>query len=214
MRKTLVLLLVLLLLIPQAYAAGDSTPLRFGSDEAVCSIYASYEIEEDVTEVTVTFADHVKNYAYSNFVNGKLWISIASVDSIDLNKPVGCVTAKNAGGQEIAPTLELASLNFNGEAAKGNLVLNSVQASLSGKSLSVNVDADDHFLGSYTLVVAAYDANGKMLDNGIKSVAFGEKQETFVANLTDCAEADHVKAFFLSSEWRPVATAEDREISK
>jgi len=126
MRKTLVLLLMFLLLVPQAYAAEDSTELDFCADGQVYSIYASYTVEEDVTDVTVTFADHVKSYAYANFVNGKLWVSIASVDAIDLSKPVGWVTAKDAEGQEVAPTLEFASLKYNGKAAKSEHVYEAV----------------------------------------------------------------------------------------
>lgn len=214
MRKALVFLLALLLLIPQAYAAEDATALRLGSDTAVSSIYGSYEVLEDAADVSVTFSDAVGQFAYANFVDGKLWIAVASVESIDLSEPIGWVTATDAEGNAFAPTLEVASLKFDGSEAKCNLTVESVQAKLSGGNLSVSVDARDDYLGSYTLVVSAYDAYGKILDSNVQMVSFREKQETFVAGLANCAEGAYVKAFFLSSEWTPVATAEDREISK
>ena len=73
MKKCLILLLMLLLLIPQAYAAeDDATALDFCADAEIFSIYASYTVETGVTDVAVTFADQVKDYAYANFVGGKL----------------------------------------------------------------------------------------------------------------------------------------------
>ena len=215
MRKTLVLLMTLLLLIPHAYAAeSPATVLCFGSDAAVNSIYGSYEVLEEAAEVSVTFADGVKNFSYANFVDGKLWIAVASVESIDLSEPIGWVTAKDANGREFAPTLEVSSLKFNGDVAKCNLVVESVRASLKGDALAAVVEARDDFLGSYPLIVSAYDAHGRMLSSGMKTAVFDEAQKTFAISLTDCKEASCVKAFFLSSEWRPIALAEEQEISK
>ena len=214
MKKTLVLLIALLLLVPQVCAAETGTALRFGSGDPIYSIYASYEIEAGITDVKVTFADQVKNYAYSNFVNGKLWISVASVDSLDLSKPIGYVMGKTASGKEIAPELVITSLSFNGEAAKGNLVFDSVQATLNGNAMRVIAKADDHFLGSYTLVVSAYDTDGKMLNSYVMAADFEKKQERFTADLAGCVGASYVKAFFLSSEYRPVTMAKSCEISK
>jgi len=213
MRKTLVFLLALLLLIPQAYAA-DATALRLGSDTAISSIYGSYEVLEDAVDVSVTFSDALGQFAYANFVDGKLWIAVASVESIDLSEPIAWVTATDAAGNTFAPTLEVASLKFDGSEAKCNLTVEAVDAKLSGNSLGVEVDARDDYLGSYTLVVSAYDAYGKMLDSRVTAADFEEKQESFTASLTNCEEGSCVKVFFLSPEWTPIATAEDRAISK
>lgn len=206
MKKLILSLLVLLMMMPQPCAAAEeATALRFGTDEAVSAIYASYEMEAGAQTVTVTFADHVKATAQANYVNGKLWISIASASTIDLSGPVGWVTATDAEGRTFAPTLKLASLNFNGEPARCNLTIGAVDAHRSGTALQVAVQAAEAFGGSYLLCAAAYDAAGRQVSLAMQTAALAETAESFSLELKDSAAAACVKVFFLTDGWSPVA---------
>lgn len=208
MRKAFIVILSFLVLVPSwAHAAQEEvTTLRFGCDKAVFSIYASYEVEDDITEITVKFADHVKQNAYFNVVDGTLWISIAAMNPIDLSGPIGWATGKSAG-QDIAPELKLRSLRFNGNVAESNLAIYSMQTCLDKDVLRVETSARDDFRGQYTLVTTAFDANGKMLACEMQPVVFLEEQQEFSTGLMNCAEATCVKTMFVSQEWSPTAMA-------
>lgn len=205
MKRTMLSLLVVLLLLPRLCAAAEeATALRFGTDKAVSAIYASYEV--DAQTVTVTFADHVKASAFANYVNGKLWISIASAHTIDLSGPVGWVTATDAQGRSFAPALKLASLNFNGEPAQCDLTIGGAEVRRSGTALQIAVQAEEPFGGRYLLCAAAYDAAGRQLRVAVQPAAFAETVERFSLELTDSADAAYVKLFFLTEGWSPIAS--------
>lgn len=206
MRKFCITLLALLLLMPQAAAAAESTPLRFGTDVAVNAIDASYTLEEGVQDVQVTFAAAVAGYAQYNVVNGKLLIAIASSTPIDLSQPLGQVTAKNAAGQIIAPTLTLAGLQFNGQDAERNLTVSSATAQRSGSTVQVAIQAAEDFGGSALLCAAAYDAAGRQLACAVQALSFAEGAGSFSLALEGCADAARVKVFLLSEQWRPITT--------
>lgn len=214
MKRIIFSLLTLMLLTVQAFAVEEeSTALRFGTEEPVSAIYASYEVETGAQEVTVTFAEHVRSSAYANFVDGKLWISIASSAPIDLTRSVGQVTAKNAEGQTFAPALTLASLRFNGQDAHCNLTIDTASVRRNGTDLQLAVEAGEPFGGSYLLCAAAYDAGGRQLICTVQTADLGEKTGSFSLELKDCADAERVKVFFLTQQWCPV-TAETVLLAK
>ncbi len=115
-KKLLVILLVLMLSAVMASASGDTpnTALTVDSQETVYSVYACYEVLGDYASITVDFADAVEAYAYSNFVGGKLYISVASASEIDVSSAVAKASAEDAEGNKLAPKLKMVKCTING----------------------------------------------------------------------------------------------------
>ena len=212
MKKVMLFGTLLGLLISTAFGLeqSEATPLRFGSAEPVYSIYACYQVQtQGVEDVSVTFSDGVKNYAYANYVDGQLWVSIASATPLNLNQPMGWACAELSDGQTAAPELKLVSLRFNGQDAVNGLIVEAVQGTLNDGMLQVTVSACDDSGASYTMIAAAYRADGKLLRTDISTVDLAQMQGPVFVELEQCAEAACVKALFFNDRWKPIASGVD-----
>ena len=120
MKKWYALILAMLLLIVMPCSAAKQEPataLQFCSAEAVYGISAIYDIidSDNVTDVSVTFVDAVKAYAYANYTNNEVRVIVAATEALDLTEAIGWVTAKLGDETVIAPQLKVKSLKFNGK---------------------------------------------------------------------------------------------------
>lgn len=207
MKKLLIALLTALLLAASAFAAetDPSTPLRFGTSATVYSIDAVYAVKtEGLAAVDVTFADGL-SFAADNYADGKLKMAIASPDPLDLSGSVSQVTATLENGAKATPVLELVSLKYNGVRATENLIPTSVFASASGDSVTVSVSAHNDYTGNaYQVLAAACLENGQMLVANIVPTTFAEKDVSLSVPLPGCRDADEVRVFFVTRDFRPV----------
>lgn len=216
MKRLLIALLTTLLLAVPAFAAeaDPSTPLRFGTSATVYSIDAVYAVKtEGVNAVDVTFASGI-GFAADNYTDGKLKIAIASADPLDLSGSVARVTAALENGTKAAPVLELVSLKYNGVRATENLIPISVSAATSGDGVTVSVSAHNDYTGnSYQVLAAAYRENGQMLTANIVPVTFDEKDVSTSIRLSGCRDADEVRVFFVTRDFRPVTGVQTVAVS-
>ena len=216
MKRLLIALLTALLLAVPAFAAeaDPSTPLRFGTSATVYSIDAVYAVKmEGVAAVEVTFASGI-GFAADNYVSGKLKIAIASSDPLDLSDSVAQVTTTLENGTKVAPVLELVSLKYNGVRATENLIPISVSAAASGDGVTVSVSAHNDYTGNtYQVLAAAYRDNGQMLAAAIVPVTFDEKDVFASILLSDCKDAEQIKVFFATWDFRPVTGVRTTAVS-
>ena len=203
---TLVLLGLLTFITPHTIAQQDeSTPLRFGTPEAVCSISAVYTVEtEGVTAMEAVFVDAVKDYAYANFKNGELRIAIASASVIDLSQSIGGVTAVLENGSRVAPELKLKSLTFNGKKATWNLVPGDVSAVREGGTIHLSVPVHNDFPRDCVVMIAAYRENGQMLAAGMLVADGTAVDQVLEGTLANCEEASYVEVFYLTPAYEPI----------
>lgn len=202
MKRILTALFVLTVLALTVGAA--STPLRFGTKEEVYSIDASYTVAEaDVQTITVMFGESLTN-AYANFTKGILKIAIASADPLDLTTAVGTAQATMPDGSVIAPTLELKSLRFNGKNAVSSFVLASVEAKWQDGQLDVTLTASEYNpSNSYGVIVAAYDADGRLIAASMQTLTFDAKTAIKTYPIACGKTVSIVKVFSLNDAWQP-----------
>ena len=216
MKRLLIALLTALLLAVPAFAAEEdpSAPLRFGTSATVYSIDAVYEVRtEGVAAVEVTFADGI-DFAAANYASGRLKIAIASSDPLDLSDSVAQVTATLESGTKAAPVLELVSLKFNGVRATENLVPISVSAAASGDGVTASVSAHNDYTGNtYRVLVAAYRENGQMLAAAIVPITFDGKDVSVSVPLSGCRDAEEVRVFFVTRDFRPITGVRTTAVS-
>ncbi len=208
MKKLIALVLVMLLLAAPCGAAqqGTTTPLQYGTPEAVYAISAQYEIaEENIAQVTVAFSDAVKNYAYANYVDGLLRVGIASATPIDLSKDLGQVTATLEDGTKIAPTLVLASLKFNGKKATSNLRAGTVTLTEQEGAVVASIPIATDFPCSLTIMTAACDSAGRILDVDILQADATETVQIVSSTLNADKKVSYVKVFYLTSLFAPMS---------
>lgn len=206
MRKICVMILVMLLLaVPCGAAQQESTPLQFGTPETIYGISAVYAVEtENVDTVEVVFADSVKNYAYANYVNGELRISIASADPLDLSYEIGQISATLDNGTQTAPDLKLKSLKFNGKKATCNLIPATVTSSVKDRDLDVSVSVHNDFPIACKVMVAAFNDTHQMLGCAIQDGDSVAQDFSVQATLFNCAEAEYLKTFYLTETFQPI----------
>ena len=211
MKSALASLLVILLLAAPCSAAQQkpTTPLQYGTPEVVYSISANYDVaDENVAQVDVVFSDAIKDYAYANFVNGELRVSIASVNPINLFEKLGDVTATLNSGTQIAPKLVLTSLKFNGKKATCNLQPGVATVTPKDSAMTVSVPIYNDFPCALTVMVAAYNSSDKMLAANVLQADPTLKEQTLVSTLNGCQEAAYFKVFYLSSGFVPITRAQ------
>lgn len=197
-----------------AYAEDNpSTQIQFGTSESVYGIDALYTVQtENVKSISIRFADNI-GYAQGNYINGKIRISIASADPIDLSGSLAFVTATLNDDSVVAPEIEIEKLLYNSLTATENLVPGTVSASQSGSNVSVEIKAHNDFTGnSYTLMTAAYSQQGQMKAVTYQTVTFDSKNKTFNVKLPNCSDAKTVKVFYLTSNFTPVVKAQEATI--
>lgn len=206
MRKVCIFVLVMFLLaVPCGAAQQEFTSLQFGTPETIYGISAVYAVEtENVETITVVFADAVKNYAYANYVNGELRVSIASADPLDLSYEIGQITATLDNGTQTAPDLKLKSLKFNGKKATCNLIPGAVTSSVNDKDLDVFVAVHNDFPIRCKVLIAAYNDTHQMLGCAVKEGDPVAEDFSVQTTLLGCAKSEYLKIFYLTEAFQPI----------
>lgn len=209
-RLSTIVLAVILLVVPcRAAEQASSTPLKFGTSDTVYGISACYEVNnQNVETIEVSFIDSIKNYAYANYSNGELRISIASVEPLNLSEALGQVTATLSDGTQEAPELVLKSLKFNGKKATCNLIPGEVTVTNIGEDLTVSVSVHNDFPSICYVLIAAYRENGQMMYCTMQNGDVERKDFSLSVSMEDCADAAYIEVFYITDTFKPITAAE------
>ncbi len=214
MKRSVGIIIVILILTLGVIIALAQEPagaeLRFVNQEPTYSITAFYDVlMDDVTDISVTFDAAVSGSAYANYIaeDHQLRISVASLEPINLWRPIGVAVASTSSDDAVTPALRLTYLKYNGVRSDSNMIPGSISGDLTDGYLTADITLRDDLMGSVSVVVAAYDGEGCCLATAVETLSFTSEIQTFPVALGNCPDAVTVKAFFITDTWRPYTEA-------
>ena len=129
MKRSVGIIIVILILTLGVIIALAQEPagaeLRFVNQEPTYSITAFYDVlMDDVTDISVTFDAAVSGSAYANYIaeDHQLRISVASLEPINLWRPIGVAVASTSSDDAVTPALRLTYLKYNGVRSDSNMI--------------------------------------------------------------------------------------------
>lgn len=169
------------------------------------SLYMCYDVHnKDAHSVNVEFSEAVGGSAYSNFKDGKLWISVASASPIDCSGNIAKVTVLDDKGNTIKPQLSRSLYRINGKTVNDTLrvTLENLVKDSNGIKLSVKVE-DELLRKNVTMCTALYNDNGKMVGIKLTKLDPSEVEEHYNIVCEAPSDAHMVKIMFLNDKLKP-----------
>ena len=180
------------------------------------SLYMCYDVHnEDAHSVNVEFSEAVGGAAYSNFKDGKLWISVASASPIDCSDNIAKVKVLDDKGNVLKPQLSRSLYRINGKTVKDTFraTLENLVKDSSGIKISVKVE-DELFRKNVTMYAALYNDNGKMVGIKLMKLNPSNVEEHYDIVCVAPDDADMVKIMFLNGKLKPYTATIVRSISE
>ncbi len=198
-------------------ASGEAYEVSLDTGIEVYSVYMCYEVKNsNVSTVNVDFADSVKVYGYSNYVNNKIWISIASGSPIDCSSVLANITVVSDGGKEETPDLLMSLLKINGvEISTAEFHPTSVTAQKTGNNINFSVNVHDELLRDNICIYAAlYKESGEMTDVKIMKSNPESADETYSSAFLGVKDETTVKVFFMKGVFSPIVVPLECKVSE
>ncbi len=174
-----------------AGAQTHAVPIELEAGFEVYSVYLAYDVKtENVAGVSIEFSDAVKNYAFSNFKDGRIWIAIASATAIDLSEPIARISATLGDNKTVAPELERAVFRLNDIDISSTVIFpSSVTAEKTENGISVSITAKDELMRDLPLFIGVYNGGNMLIEYRKCTLEFLQGEQKFDIVLPGSSDA-------------------------
>lgn len=202
-------------LVPVYAEDLTGTKLLFSSPEPVQAITAYFDVLDDnVENIEVTFDAGINGQKFANYIkeDKQLRVVIASLETIDLSKPIGAAVATLENTSKINPNLKLTYYKTDLGKAISNVIPKSVTGELIDGNLTVKLTLYDDLVGSTEVLLSVYDNAGRFLGIKQETAKFTSEKQAFSFDMGKYSNACTIKAIFVNSNWQAYCAAVEGSI--